>query len=201
MPSPSGNRTYRENKELKKHLWWYEAIIDEKLANPRITNFELGEKLATSEQYISLIVNSDSFKAHFSARRKAVSEAIDASIVNRLQLTADRALEIVSETLEKKRNTIPFAALADFTHKTLATLGYGAQRPSAAVQVNVQQNVMAPVSASELAEARNALRRAEEAKRLPLIESAPTGRPKSDKPFEEKELSPIPVLRAGGRVV
>jgi hypothetical protein len=76
----------------------------------------------------------------------------------------------VLETLEKKRDKIPFPALAEFADKTLQRLGYGSNAGGTAVNVNVNNAIVPQVSAEQLAEARARIRAVESAR---LVEAPP----------------------------
>jgi hypothetical protein len=131
------------------------------LAFPTATLAERGARLHYSVSYLNVIINSDMFKAIYTQRRDSFRERLDSSIANKTAEAANAALDIVLETLEKKRGAIPFTALADFTDKTLQRLGYGAPK-GAAIAVNVHAPVFAPqVTAEELSAARARIRAAE----------------------------------------
>src|SRR5262245_58156478 len=116
--------------------WWHEAIIDDMLVNPGDSLTNRAKRLGYTPAYLSTLMNSDMFKAVYAKRRAAFNSALDEGIQNKVRQTADKALDMVMQVLDKKRDSIPFPALADFTDRTLERLGYGSKQ-SSGVQVNV----------------------------------------------------------------
>lgn|SRR5262245_14882285 len=167
LASMSGYSNYRDAVQRKPTRWWHETIVDDMLAYPKCTMPERAKRLGYSESYLSLIMNSDMFKALFLKRRSEYNAAFDAGIQQKMRMAADKALDVVIETIETKRNSIPFPALADFANQTLQNLGYGVK--SGGVNVNITNS---PITPEQLAEARATLR-AVEGKRV--IEHQPKG--------------------------
>lgn len=168
MPTASGYKTYQELKETKPVRWWHAAIIDDMIAFPLDTLEVRGKRLNYAPAYLSIIMNTDMFKAAYEARRKEHSELLALGLTAKLGAVATKSLDIMLETLESKRTQIPFAALAKTSESTLQALGYGLKEK--AVNVNVDnrtqnQNVVV-VTAEQLAEARDALRHAEHARTI-----------------------------------
>ena len=158
-------------KRRKPHRWWHTAIIDDMLAFPLDDLKVRATRLGYDHAYLCVIINSDMFRAAYQVRRSSLSDQLDASIAHKTAKVADKALDILLESLEKKRTTIPFAALADATlgqNGVLARLGYGV-KTGPGVQVNVDARsatIAPPVSAEQLADARKALRANEEVRLL-----------------------------------
>ena len=153
----AGYRNYRDAIQRKPTRWWHEALVDDMLMYPKCLMADRAKRLKYSESYLSLIMNSDMFKALYTRRRAEYSAALDAGIQHKLGMAANKALDIMMETLDTKRNSIPFPALADFADTTLERLGYGTK--SAAVQVNI--NTPPLITQEQLAEARATLRAVE----------------------------------------
>lgn len=147
-------------KSLKPVRWWHEAIVDDMIAHPTDTLKVRAARLNYSVPYLSIIINSDAFKALYEERRRDFTERLQNGISQKTAEAANKALDIVLETLEKKRDKLPFEALSEFTDRTLERLGYGVKHNSPAPNVNV--NVVAgQVTPEQLADARKALRAAE----------------------------------------
>lgn len=144
--------------------WWYESLADVMVANPRWTQNELAAHFGKTAPTISTIVNTDAFKAYFRQRRDQHAETLDAGVRNKMFNVVDKSLELILESLEKKRDTIPLDMLQRTAESTLKSLGYGAEPRGPSVSVNVQQNdnrqVVVPVAVSieDLEAARTALR-------------------------------------------
>lgn len=171
--------SYAEAKNRKPFRWWYDAIIDWRLANPGRPEYECAHAFGVSANYLSLIVNSDMFKARWEQRRRDHSEQLGASVQQKLLGTLDASLDLIQEHLRSKRTAIPFQQLTDFSNKTLERLGYGAPKGPGVVINNTQSAAPAVVvSAVDLAEARALLRRSGEAQALgvpsiPMVDITP----------------------------
>jgi len=156
---------------------WYFHLIEVMVACPMMDKKELAEELGVSFATVVYVTNSDLFKFHLEERRKEIRQQTDAVITHRLSRVADKSLSLLQDILEEKGKAIPLPQLAELSHNVLTKLGYGASTEGrSAVQVNVNggaTQVIVPVSASDLAEARAALRRSEE---MRVIETATVGR-------------------------
>lgn len=172
-------QSYGDLKRNKPTKWWHEYIVDDMLAFPTSTVKERAKRLDYSETYLSIIINSDMFKALYAERRKAYNERLDGSITQKTALAANKALDIVLETLEKKRDAIPFPALAEFTDRTLSRLGYGEKQSGTNVNVNV--GIQPAVTPEQLAEARKSLRAVEASRMIDVTPEVPQ--------IEKKEAS------------
>lgn len=189
---------YADLQRRKPVKWWHTAIIDDMLQYPLASNVERAARLGYSASYISIITNSDMFKAAYAARRAEVTQALDTSIVHKQMKVADQSLDLMLETLQKKRDAIPFPVLADVHDKTMNRLGYGVKPGQGGVNINVNAPngrvaVLPTVSPEQLAEARDALRRVEQmrATESPLLELkaspdvvVPSGEGAPEKPEE-----------------
>lgn len=159
--------SYADAKNRKPFRWWYDAIIDWRLANPGRPEYECAHAFGVSPNYLSLIVNSDMFKARWEQRRQEHSEQLGTSVQQKLLGALDASLDIIQEHLHTKRTAIPFQQLSDFSNKTLERLGYGAPKtPGVIINNNQTAAPAVTVSAQDLAEARGLLRRNEESRAL-----------------------------------
>lgn len=159
----AGGSIHEHRKTTRKMRWWYESLADYMIANPRATQNEIAAHFQRGVSTISTIVNSDAFIAYFRQRRDRHATVIDASVRSKLMHVADRSLDLMLETLEKKGPSIPLEQLQRTTESTLKALGYGADR---APQTNVTVNnntttVPVAVSLEDLEAARGALRRSQ----------------------------------------
>lgn len=161
---------YADLKRNKPFRWWYDAIIDWRLANPGRPEQEAAAHFNVTASYYSIIVNSDMFKARWEARRRNHSDEVGESISRKLLDTLDLSLDVMNETIKKKRTELPFRDQIGLVNSTLDKLGYGLPSKGG-VSVHVAANGSAPVTVSvtsdDLAHARELLRRSQEAKRLP----------------------------------
>lgn len=167
-------RTYQDVKAHKPVRWWHEAIVDDMLAFPMDTLAVRGARLQRSAKYLSMIINSDMFQAMYKERRAAYVAALESGIAHKTAQVADKALTVVLEALEKKRDSLPFDSLVELTDRTLSRLGYGVKPAGTSVNVNVLNQSVPVVDQELLASARSALRAVETQR---TIEHRPEERP------------------------
>lgn len=80
----------------------HDAIIDEILLNPGVSQGELALMFGYSQAWMSIIINSDAFKHRLADRKgELVDPSITASIENRLDAVARRSLDRLMEEIEK----------------------------------------------------------------------------------------------------
>lgn len=154
------NATYPTHQALlrkKPVRWWHEAIVDDMLVFPKCSVQERARRLGYSSSYLGMVMNSDMFKALYEKRRAEYNAALDQGIAMKARQAADKTLDVIIETLDTKRNSIPFPALTEFADRTLERLGYGGVKGT-----NVQVNVTPVISQEQLADARKALRAVED---------------------------------------
>lgn len=141
--------------------WWYGAIADWMMANPGGDMIDCAAALGRSVVAIRLIASSDTFKNYYSQRRAAFVERHDQSLVTKMHEVAVLHLDIITETMRKKRDATPLPIL-QMGERALDRLGYGGKAAGPGVSVNVvggaTQVVVAPVSREDLAAARDKLR-------------------------------------------
>lgn len=169
-PAPTGLRTtgYRDAVRNRLRLrYWHEAIIDDMLINPFSTIKERAARLGYTEGWLSLVTNSDMFKAAFAARRQQFNEQIAQSASQKLARVADAGLDAMLSILEKKRDSLPFDKVAEATTSVLDRLGFsppakgGGAAPTVQVNVGAGAGAQVQVSPEQLAEARARLRQVE----------------------------------------
>jgi hypothetical protein len=160
---------YKDEKARKPMRWWHDGIIDDLLVHPLDTMDVRAKRLGYSSEYLSIILNTDMFKAAYEKRRVDFNSTMAQAISNKASEVAIKGLDVLLETLETKRGSIPFAVISETVDKTLNRLGYGV-KPGGTPIVNVNANgpvaIGVTVSAEQLAEARQALRAAEQQKAL-----------------------------------
>lgn len=155
---------YRDVKANKPVRWWHEAIIEDLLLYPLDTLEARSKRLNYSTSYLSVIINTDLFKAAYQQRKQTYNSQMDQAIVMRTTQVAAKGLDLLLEAMETKRAQIPFGVLADTVDKTLNRLGYGVKPVGTPVNVSVgvqNTTTSVTVTAEQLAEARQALRAAE----------------------------------------
>lgn len=176
--------------------WYYDAIIDWMIANPGRPLYECASHVHKHPNTIYAIVKTDMFKAIYAQRREEFRLMHDIGIIEKTSRVAHASLDAMLSTLEKKKDAVPLGLLKDITDSALDRLGYGT-KPTASgnsVTVNVsQQAIMAPVSASDLEEARRVLRQVQAQQPSSGLEASPMGsRPLTSEVPEEFQAQDTP---------
>lgn len=170
-----------KNPYAGRFRWWYPAIADWLISHPDGTIAECAAALGRGVSTIGAITTTDIFRDYLTQRRKEWEARHDHSLQRKLGAVASLSLDILLEGLEKKRDTVPMKDIAAIANTTLERLGYTtAQQPT--VQVNTvggATQVVIPVTASALEEARSAMRIAQSRRAsTPLVshDAIPEGR-------------------------
>jgi hypothetical protein len=119
--------------EIERVRYTHDAMIDEILVDPAISQGELARRFGFSQAWISIVINSDSFQARLAERKGTlVDPKITARVEERLESLAKRALDRLLERVESSVPLKPMELVA------MAKLGAGdrANRPAAAPQTN-----------------------------------------------------------------
>ena len=128
--------------EIGKVRYTHDAIIDEILVDPAISQGELARRFGFTQAWMSIIVNSDAFKNRLAERKgELVDPKITASVEERLTALANRSLDRLLERVESQVPLKPLELVA------MAKLGVGdrANRPAGpAVQQNLYVVALPP---------------------------------------------------------
>lgn len=165
LPSQSPRGT---NRNLYQGRWrfWYSAIADEMLRDPKVSVTQIAKNLGRSVSTISYIVNTDLFRDYYAKRRAEFSRQHDDSIRQKLLGVTEASLDILSSQLKTKQDQVPIKLVAEIATGMLEKLGYGAPQAPQVVVNNTSDNstkqvVVTQASLSELEQARQALQLAE----------------------------------------
>lgn len=139
--------------------WWYESLADYMIANPTSTQNEIAAYFGRNPATISLVINTDAFKAYFRQRRAQHEAGLDSEVRGKLFKVANKSLDFMLDSLEKKRDSIPLEILHRTTDTALKSLGYGAPAPQGTTVNVAAPTVNVAVSVEDLEAARTALRR------------------------------------------
>jgi len=173
LPLPSSGPGLARIAQTRKMRWWYEALADYMLANPTALQNDIAAHFGRSAATISLVINTDAFKAYFRQRRNEFQTSLGETVKTKLMNVADKSLDAILDKLEKKRDTIPLESLQKNTEMTLKALGYGnSNGPSVVVNTGstTHNSVVVPnVSLADLEVARQALRNAQAQSLAPPI--------------------------------
>lgn len=176
-------------RPITKTQYYHSRIIDWIIANPGGKMQDCAKFVNRAPSTLSLIVNSDLFKAALEQRKREFQAMHDFGIIERTTRVATSALDAILTTIDKKRDNIPLDVLNEVADAALTRLGYGAApaAPSAPVINTQNANVYIEASRQDLEEARMALRQAQETRVKAIAPPQPI-----DALFEElKETEPV----------
>lgn len=123
----SGNR-------LQRVRYNHEAMIDVILTEPTISQGELAKRFERTENWVSIMINSDSFQAALAKRRDDILDPfLVATVEERLRSLADQSLKVIADKLQTTQN--PDLALKALEISTKA-LGFGARTSGSGVVNN-----------------------------------------------------------------
>lgn len=148
--------------------YWYPAIADIMIRNPKASHPEIAKELGKHPNTISIIVHTDMFKEYFHQRREEWRKDHDHAIRAKMTDVGEAALDIVLEQLQSKRSQIPMKVALQAAESVLDRLGYApVSGPTVVVDNSVHDNrsqsvTVQGLSATDLEEARAALRRSEQ---------------------------------------
>jgi hypothetical protein len=144
-----------------KMLWYYSAIIDWMIANPGRPLSECAAHIQRTPSTLSIIINSDMFKAALAQRKAEFQMHHDVGLIQKTAQVANASLDALLLALDKKKDAVPLDTLREISNDALTRLGYGTQKssPGMTVQVNGgNATIFTAVSEQDLQEARMALR-------------------------------------------
>lgn len=119
------NTTEFSAKILKKVRYTHDAMIDQIIANPGVSEIELGELFGYSKQWVSRLMCSDAFQARLALRREEIIDPkLTATVEERIRGAAMKSLDIILENLEANPNFGNAMKVAELTLKSAA---YGAK--------------------------------------------------------------------------
>ena len=106
--------------EIAKVRYTHDAVIDEILSDPSISQGELAARFGYTQAWMSIIINSDAFKEKLAERRGVlIDPRVAASISDRLDAVARRSLEKLLDRLDSPNALKPHELVA------MAKLGVG----------------------------------------------------------------------------
>lgn len=143
--------------QLAKLCYAHEAIIDWLLTNPDKDYKDCAFHFNYSISWLSIVVNSDAFKAEYERRRSLLTNRINDGIQQQLSETTLKALRKVSEKLDDGELEPEFAL--NTADKLLGRAGYGSTgRPVSALFSQQNNFFTGAASPAILADARERMR-------------------------------------------
>lgn len=148
---------YQEGKAIRKVRYTHDAMIDEIIRNPAVSQNGLAAIFGFTPAWVSLVISSDAFQARLAARKaELVDPTIALSIKERFQGLVTKSLEVLQEKLAQPAASIPDNLLLRAAELGAKSLGFGAV-PS----VTINQNVLDLRQAIEEGQARREVLRGE----------------------------------------
>lgn len=131
---------------LKKVRYTHDAVIDEILMNPSVSQGELAKQFGFTQTWMSIVINSDAFQERLAERKGQLQDpAIIASINERLDAIARRSLDKIMDRLD---NPVASAQMKTADLVSIAKLGVGDKNTRPAGP-QLQQNNLYVVSLPE----------------------------------------------------
>lgn len=146
----------QDPSRIQKVKYTHDAMIDEILANPSVSQNDLAKKFGYTVPWVSRVMGSDSFQARLHARRdEVVDPFLVATIEERFRGLAMQSLDIIAEKMEATKSVDTAFKALDISSKAL---GFGARVDTS--RGNVQNNFVIQIpgkaaNAAEWAEAYN----------------------------------------------
>jgi hypothetical protein len=187
VPEPAFARTRRGVTE-GRWRWWYSAIADYRIQHPGCSNEDVAKHLNKAPNTIWAITKSDLYREYEAQRREQWRRQNEEALRNKLLGVTTKALNILDEQLEKKKDQVPIGMVKEIVETGLDRLGFAPANPVPSINI-VNQQVSLPNSVTpvQLEEARMALR-AVEAQKLfgpaVVLEAEPAG----ESPPESEEM-------------
>lgn len=106
-------------KILKKTRYTHDAMIDQIISNPGVSEIELGELFGYSKQWVSRLMCSDAFQARLALRKEEIVDPkLTASVEERIRGAAMTSLKIIQDNLEANPTFSNAMKVAELTLKS-----------------------------------------------------------------------------------
>jgi DNA-binding MarR family transcriptional regulator len=117
---------------IKRFNYSHDAMIDEILRNPSVTQNELAAAFGYTPSWVSLVISSDAFQERLTQRKsELVDPSIQASIEERFKALTRRSLEVLQEKLQQPATAIPDQLALRAAELGAKALALGGNAPSA----------------------------------------------------------------------
>lgn len=92
----------------KRLRYTHEDCIDFMIANPEVSQGALALRYGYSQGWMSLVINSDAFRARLAARRRElVDPTLEITLNERFNALTVKSLEVLQEKLSKPESEVP----------------------------------------------------------------------------------------------
>jgi len=125
-------------KGVVKIRYTHDAMIDQILANPCISQNQLAIHFGYTAGWVSQIISSDAFQSRLAERSKEIVDPIlQVSVKAQFEGLISRSLEILRHKLDKPPDQIPDNLALRSADLAAKALGYGARVEQTNVQINM----------------------------------------------------------------
>ena len=117
-----------EGQAIAKVHYTHDAMIDQIIAFPGISQNELATKFGYTPSWISQIISSDAFQSRLAERTKElIDPTVRATVEEQFKGIVARSLDIIREKLNKPSHQIPDNLALRTLELSSRALGYGAR--------------------------------------------------------------------------
>jgi hypothetical protein len=138
-PAPTPARyPYQEGRAIQKVRYTHDAMVDEIVRNPAVSQNELAAVFGYTPTWVSLVLSSDAFQERLAQRKgELVDPTIRASLEERFRSLTRRSLEVLQEKLQQPANAVPDQLALRAAELGAKALGLGGNAPPQAPSVPV----------------------------------------------------------------
>src|SRR5580765_8138765 len=132
---PGASPLAPRREPLQKLRYTHEALIDQLIAEPWISQNELADRFGMSASWISTIICSDLFQSRLAERRdKLVDPEVRASLKNQFEGILSRSLEILRYKLDATPDKVPDQLAVQVAKMAGSNLGLGDKGARVSIQ-------------------------------------------------------------------
>ncbi len=123
---------------VKKLNYSHEAMVDQIISNPGISQNALAAKFGYSPSWISQVISSDMFQELLAKRKnEIVDPVVRATVEDHFKGLISRSLDLLKEKLNKPAAEIPDNLVLRTLEISSRAMGYGARTDTTKVEVEV----------------------------------------------------------------
>lgn len=134
-PGIASARGYKQDEQrLERLSYSHDAMIDQIIAEPRITQAALAAKFGYTPAWVSRVIGSDAFQAALAKRRQEITDPfLIATVGERLTGVINQSLDIIADKLHTTQSADLALKAADMG---LKAAGFGARNAAPGTTVN-----------------------------------------------------------------